>query len=249
MGGDAGTGPDAVLRGVSNKPRGTGGRMSKKLAFIHTVASVMGLFADLAKELLPGVEIVHISDDVLLRAVLDAGGLTPFIYRRVAQHVVAAEEYGASLVQLTCSSISPCVDVAREMVAIPVLKIDEPMVDRALSLGTRIGVAATAPTTLKPTTDLVHARARAQGIQAQIESVLCQGAHAALFDGDLEKHDRIVRDTILSLLPRSDVVVLAQASMARVADTIPAEDQGTPILSSPRLAIEHAREVLREVSA
>lgn len=223
--------------------------MSKKLVFIHTVASVIGLFTDLAHELLPGVEVVHVADELLLRSVLDAGGLTPFIYQRVAQHVVAAEEYGASLVQLTCSSVSPCVDVAREMVSIPVLKIDEPMVDRALSLGTRIGVAATAATTLKPTTDLVYAQARAHGKQVRVESVLCEGAYAALFGGEPEKHDRIVRDTLKGLLPRSDVVVLAQASMARVADTIPSEGQVTPILSSPRLAIERAREVLAEVGS
>ena len=39
-------------------------------------------------------------------------------------------------------------------------------------------------------------------------------------------------------MARNDVIILAQASMARVADTIPPEEQKVPILSSPRLAIE-----------
>jgi hypothetical protein len=41
-----------------------------------------------------------------------------------------------------------------------------------------------------------------------------------------------------------DVVVLAQASMARVLGSIPAN--GTPVLSSPRLAMESARRQLFE---
>jgi hypothetical protein len=35
-----------------------------------------------------------------------------------------------------------------------------------------------------------------------------------------------------------DVVVLAQASMARVADALPAEDRRVPVLSSPRSGVE-----------
>ena len=56
-----------------------------------------------------------------------------------------------------------------------------------------------------------------------------------------------VRETLKSLMARTDVVMLAQASMARVAETIPAEEKTVPILSSPRMAVEHARKVLSGV--
>jgi Asp/Glu/hydantoin racemase len=219
--------------------------MNTKIAFIHTVPSLVGLFNALSKEYLPeDVEPFHIADDMLLKVVLAQGGLSPFIYRRVAEHVIAASEAGATLVQLTCSSISPTADISRKMVEIPVLKIDEPMVEHALSLGNRIGVAATAPTTLKPTTELVYERAHAQGKDVVVDSVLCEGAYSALFRGDAETHDRIVRQYLRELMNRNDVVVLAQASMARVADTIPDNERKIPILSSPRLAMKRAQEVL-----
>ncbi|HTP02176.1 MAG TPA: aspartate/glutamate racemase family protein [Anaerolineales bacterium] len=218
--------------------------MKQKLAFVHTVPSLVGLFNDLSKELLPGVEVLHVADEMLLKVVLAQGGLSPFIFQRVAEHVVAAERAGATAVQCTCSSISPCVDASRPLVGIPVLKIDEPMVDAALRVGPCIGIAATAPTTLKPTTDLVHARAAAQGLTVKVESALCEGAYAALFSGDGQTHDRIVSEVLHGLMKRNDVVILAQASMARVAQAIPAEEQSVPILSSPRLAMEYARTVL-----
>jgi Asp/Glu/hydantoin racemase len=221
----------------------------KKLAFIHTVPSLVSLFTDLSKELLPNeVEIFHVADEILLKMVLAQGGLSPFIYRRVAENVVAAEQAGAHLVQLTCSSISPCADAAQLMVSIPVLKIDEPMVDLAINAGNRIGVAATAPTTLKPTTDLVYDRARHLGKQVKVDSVLCEGAYSALFSGDTQTHDRIVRQFLMELMSHNDVVILAQASMARVAEAIPAADQVVPILSSPRAAMERARDVVQQIA-
>jgi Asp/Glu/hydantoin racemase len=218
--------------------------MLQKLAFIHTVPSLVGLFNDLSKELLPEVEIFHIADEMLLKVVLAQGGLSPFIFQRVAEHVVAAERAGATMVQCTCSSISPCVDASRPLVGVPVLKIDEPMVNAALGIGSRIGIAATAPTTLKPTTDLVRARADAMGVAVQVESMLCEGAYDALFSGDPQRHDQIVSEVLRGLMTRNDVIILAQASMARVANAIPAEEQRVPILSSPRLAMERVRELL-----
>ena len=223
--------------------------MTIKLAFIHTIPSLVGLFTELSKELLPeDVEIFHIADEILLKTVLAQGGLSPFIYRRVAENVISAEDAGAHMVQLTCSSISPCADTAQLMVDIPVLKIDEPMVDRAIELGTRIGIAATAPTTLKPTTELVYDRARHFEKEVSVDLVLCTGAYSALFSGDTQTHDRIVRQYLMDLMSRNDVVILAQASMARVAEFIPSSEHVVPILSSPRLAMKRAREVALRAS-
>jgi hypothetical protein len=44
-----------------------------------------------------------------------------------------------------------------------------------------------------------------------------------------------------------DVVVLAQASMARIANAIPAEEKRVPILSSPRLGVEAAKVMMAEL--
>jgi Asp/Glu/hydantoin racemase len=219
--------------------------MTVKLAFIHTVPSLVSLFSELSEEMFHDrVEVFHIADETLLKTVLAQGGLSPFVYRRVAENVVAASEAGAQLVQLTCSSISPCAEVAEKMASIPVLKIDQPMIERALTLGSRIGVAATAPTTLKPTTELVYERARVLGKAVTVSSALCAGAYQALVSGDLLTHDRIIREYLEGLMANNDVVILAQASMARVAGAIPAAEQAAPILSSPRLALEHLRDVI-----
>ena len=127
---------------------------------------------------------------------------------------------------------------------IPVLKGDEPMVEQALGLGSRIGVAATVPTALHPVTDLVRSRAQQAGRQVKVSPLLCEGAYQALFSGHPEEHNRLVQAGLRRLMAESDVVLLAQGSMAQAVATMPEEERAVPILTSPRLAVERVREVI-----
>jgi Asp/Glu/hydantoin racemase len=219
--------------------------MPKTLAMIHTVAGLVPMFQSLCNELMPEITPFHIADEGLRRLVTAAGGLTPAVHRRMGENATCAQEAGADLILVTCSSISPCVDVVSQMVAVPVLKIDEPMADKAISIGAHIGVVATAKTTLKPTSELIVARSVMAGKKTQVEAVLCEGAYDQLFAGNVAEHDRIVKEYLLRMMQTVDVIVLAQASMARVADAIPASERRVPILSSPRMGMERTRDVIR----
>jgi Asp/Glu/hydantoin racemase len=222
--------------------------VSKRVFFIHTVSGLTGMFNDLCAELLPNASLCHVSDESLIQRILVAEGLTPVVFRRTMDHIVAAEEAGAEVIQLTCSSISPCADAARQMVSVPVLKIDEPMVRAAVEGFGRIGVIATNPGTLVPSTELVRTIAAEMGREVEVQSVLCAGAYAAWFAGDKDEHDRIVREYLLQLIDGVDVVCLAQASMARIVDTLTDEEKSVPVLSSPRRAVERLAEVVADLS-
>ena len=213
--------------------------MPTRLFFIHTVSGLHGMFNDLCAKHVRDFKTTHISDESLIQRALAAGGLTPVLYRRVCDHVAAAEEAGAEFVQLTCSSVSPCVDVARLMVAVPVLKIDEPVALQAVSQYRRIGVIATANSTLAPSAGLVKQVAAAAGRTVEVASVLCGGANDAWFRGDMATHDRIVTEHLRELMGRVEVIILAQASMARVAGAMSESEKTVPILSSPEPAVQH----------
>ena len=213
------------------------------VAFVHTVLSLPPTFAALAGELAPDAEIFHVVDESLLGVARREGGLSATTRRRVLGHLESAAEAGADLVVVTCSSIGPAVDEGRSFVPVPVLRIDEPMADEAVRLGSRVGVLATLRTTLEPTAELVERRAREAGRDVEVVSRLCDGAFEALQAGDRERHDEVVRDGLRELAAQVDVVVLAQASMARVADS--ATDVAVPVLSSPRLGMERAAALLQ----
>ncbi|MGC8839329.1 MAG: aspartate/glutamate racemase family protein [Anaerolineae bacterium] len=217
----------------------------KKLALLHTVVWLTKVIGDLCAEVMPEVKVYHMVDESLLQEAIAKGGPTPRVYRAVADYVLHAEEAGADAVLVTCSSIGPCVETARRLVSIPVLRIDEAMADAAVAQGKRVGVIATLPSTLKPTSDLVAERARDMGKEVEVEAVLCQGAFEAASAGDRETHDRIVMEGLRQLASRVDVIVLAQASMASVVDRMAEGEVKVPVLSSPRLGVQRAKEVLQ----
>ena len=222
--------------------------MAHKVGMVHSVASLVPMFNELAAELLPGVEVIHLVDEGLLKDVLASGQLTPSMARRLGLLASFAEESGAEVVMLTCSSLAPLVDESKDMVKVPLLKVDEAMADEAVGLGERIGVIATAYTTLKPTSDLIKTRAALQEKKIAVETMLCEGAFEALRRGDLESHDRIVKKKLNDLMGQVNVVVLAQASIARVVAQIPESERKVPILSSPRLGVQRLKEKLESLS-
>ena len=201
------------------------------IGFLHTVSTLPAVFDGLADELLPGTDRFHLVDETLLREARASGGLTPAIAERVHRHIGTGVAAGADLVVVTCSSIGRAVDES----PLPALRIDEPMADEAVRIGKRVGALATLSTTLEPTVLLV---ARKGG---EVRSHLCEGAFDALQAGDRDRHDELVRDGLRAIEKDVDVVVLAQASMARVTDAL---DSAVPVLSSPRLGMARVAQLL-----
>ena len=221
--------------------------MPHRIAFVHTVTGLKAMFDRLCHEIIGDVDTCHIADESLIQRVLAAGGITPEVTQRVCDNVAAAAAAGADVVQVTCSSVSPCVDAARSVVSIPVLKIDQPMIADAVARFDSVGVIATAPTTLVPTAQLVRDTALAQRRDVTVKSLLCKDAYEAFLAGKQDEYDRIVIDHLHDLMQNVDVVLLAQASMARVADLLDDKDKTVPVLASPRPAVEHLASLLKGI--
>ena len=214
------------------------------IGFVHTVLSLPATFAALAEELAPEAEVFHIVDESLLTVTRKGGTMTPLTRRRVLDHILSAADAGADVVVVTCSSIGPADDSSRTFAPVPVVRIDEAMADEAVRRGPRIGVLATLRTTLEPTAELVVRRAAAADTPVKVVPRLCDGAFEALAAGDRDSHDELVREGLRRLVEAVDVVVLAQASMVRIAEELPAAEQRVPVLSSPRLGMQRVAELL-----
>lgn len=220
--------------------------MRTKLGLIHTSATLVPIFQDLAATYLADkdIELFNIVDDSLIKNTIKHNKLTPDTARRVSDYIGSAEQAGADFIMVTCSSIGPAVEASELLTSIPVLRVDRPMADKAVRIGKKIGVIATLETTLEPTSDLVSRRAKAVGKDIELVSVCCQGAFEALMGGDAAVHDRIVAEALKGLSDQVDVILLAQASMARVVDQLEDNDKRVPILASPAIAMEYLAEIL-----
>lgn len=216
----------------------------KTLGLIHTSATLIPVFNELCKQYLPGVTTFNIVDDSLVRNIRERGELTAAISKRVADYVASAEDSGADYILVTCSSIGAAVEAAAATAGVPVLRVDQPMADLAVQTGKRIGVIATLSTTLEPTSDLVKRRAALADNEIELTSVVVDGAFEALMAGDAARHDQLVGDALRKLSQNVDVVLLAQASMARVVDTLADADKVVPIVASPPNAIKYLASVM-----
>jgi Asp/Glu/hydantoin racemase len=191
------------------------------------------------------VQVKHILDEPLLEAIRLRGRAANEDAERLLSHARQADLIGAQAVLVTCSTTSPLVDQIQARVSIPVFKIDQAMIERAVQLGGRIGILATNRTTLAPTRQMLLTQVAKTGQEIEYEEHSIEGALDALLKGQTGLHDRLVRQAIAEIRPAVNVVVLAQASMARALENraIPAE--GAPVLSSPYLALEQIIHVYR----
>jgi Asp/Glu/hydantoin racemase len=223
--------------------------VSTKIAILHTsfvFVSVEPVINDLIAELIPDAEVIHFVDSDVLATVVRENGISAQSESRMTHLAEAAEAAGADIIFSACSSLGPALDVAARSVHIPVVKIDNEMARRAAMGGTRIGVLATVPTTLGPTSDLIQAKASELGRNVTIEQRLCPGAFDVLMSGDREKHDAMVTEQAIDLAKNVDLIVLAQASMSRLAEVL-REKTNLQVLSSPRMGVEYLAERVSEL--
>lgn len=218
--------------------------MSTRVAIIHTTHLTIEPLRALIEEAMAGAEIVNIVDDSILPQLRRNGGSLDEVESRLVHYARVAEEVGASAVLSACSSVGPLAVALSEAVSIPVVRIDEAMAYRAVETASRIGVAATLSTTLRPTLDLLGDVARAIGREVELVPCLVDAAFDRLVQGDREGHDELLAERLRELVADVEVVVLAQASMARVLDRLPDELRRS-FLTSPRLAVERLAQAAR----
>jgi Asp/Glu/hydantoin racemase len=211
---------------------------------LHTSPTLTPMFTSLCRQHLPGTEIFHMVDESLIKQTIAAGKLQKVTVRRLISMVESAAATGADGILVTCSSIGPAVSLAAKLFAFPVVRVDEAMAEKAVQQARRIGVLATLRTTLEPTIALLQEKSIAAGKETTIEQSLCEGAFEAVLAGDTATHDRIVSQALLELAAKSELVVLAQASMARVLQAMPEGSVTVPVLSSPELAVLRTRDIL-----
>ncbi|MFP5207935.1 MAG: aspartate/glutamate racemase family protein [Acidobacteriota bacterium] len=217
---------------------------SPVLGLIHTSSTLVSVFASLCHHHIPEAKLFHMVDETLIQDTIRAGALRKLTIRRLVDQIASAEAAGADAVLVTCSSIGPGVRVAQQIFDIPVIRIDDAMAEAAVHQARTIGVLATLRTTLSPTTALLREKAAEAARPVEIVECLCADAFPAVLAGDTETHDQILRKALVEDLRGVDVIVLAQASMARVVDTLPPGALRAPVFSSPELAVQVARRAL-----
>lgn len=213
--------------------------MRKKLTILHTTLATTTTIPAMIRELYPDeFDIVNVLDDSLLNDIKCSGRMSASVIERFIQYACIAKNNGSDALLLACSSLGKAADIARELLDIPLYKIDEPMVDQAVNSGNNILVLGTVKSTLEPTSDLIRSKRKSQ--EQSITCILIPDVFE-LYEIDREQHDQRIAEVIQEHLNTYDVIVLAQASMANAIQYI---TQGREkIVTSLPLGLQQLKEI------
>lgn len=215
----------------------------KRIVAVYTGKGLAAPLEALFKEHIEDCRFTNIIDDSIIHDVIQAGVVTKAVIRRLIGYYQAAADMGADLVLNTCSSVGEVVDIARNIISVPILKIDEPMAKEAVENFDKIAVLATLPSTLNPTIRLIQSQAKALNKNVQVFDGLADGAYQALISGKPQEHDRLILEAAERVAGVADCIVLAQGSMGRMQKELE-EKSGKTVLASPPLCVRHIKSLL-----
>jgi Asp/Glu/hydantoin racemase len=207
------------------------------ISFLHTSPVHIATFDLLLDEMAPGMARAHRVEEAWLAKA--QAGMTPELSATITH---AMQQLAASGVGVcTCSTIGAVAEAASTVQA-PTFRIDRALMQTAVTHGNRPLIAMCLESTRKPTLDLLADVAA----DATPIVVMCADAWPHFEAGDLPAYAASIAATIKDKLStvNADCIVLAQGSMA-VAEPL-FQDAGLPVLSSPRLGVMRALEMLQQ---
>lgn len=217
--------------------------MDHTLSFLHTSPVHVPTFCTLLANLGPEIPARHVVDESLLSEACSVGKVTPELRKRIEGTLRAIEHLGATVVVCTCSTIGAVVEELNGSTSAILLRVDRPMAQEAVERGSRIVVAATLATTLVPTRELISSAASQAHKSVEIIDLLCKKAWSYFEQGNLQAYLQEIACQLQNAASQGDVIVLAQASMARASEFY--ADLPVPVLSSPRSGLLAAIQAYR----
>jgi Asp/Glu/hydantoin racemase len=209
-------------------------KQTKTIGIIHAVNLTIRAMQPFLERYIPDVEVVHLCDDTIQRDNIAAGvGVIPKRnYFKFAQYAYNLQDAGVDLILLACSTFNYAAELARPMIDIPIMQIDRPMMELAVTQGRRVGLLATLATTVPSSERLLRIVAAEKNAPVEITTVLRPEAFAAIQKGDSATHNNILLEEIDKLSGKVDSIVMAQLSMSALAPmlgktAVPVYNSGT----------------------
>ncbi len=217
----------------------------KRVVLIHTVKSVYETFEKDLKAVAGDIKIYNIVDEFLLTNAIERGSFTVENRMRLMHDLQSAQLTGADLIVVTCSTLTPHVVSARPFFTTPIIAIDDAMCTHTIKQGSKITVLATSESTVSPTLKKLEEEAALQGKEVSLSSLCCPEALVHLKAGQKEQHDKLVL-AMARKVKDSDIIVLAQASMAHLQDVVQDQTKISTV-SSPQLCIQEVARQLGKI--
>jgi hypothetical protein len=224
-----------------NKPTGLS-KNAPRVALVSSTRAVFGPMEAAFREGFPEAQILHLLDETLIEDFRREGGLSPHSRRKALQMALTAQEAGVDGILVTCSTLSPSVDDLRPFLKIPVVKIDEPVIEEVVRKAEKIGLLATAETVLKSVEPLVIQKAQNIGRKISVRRFI-RGDVWPLLQKDPTGFYRAIGEAATEAAQECQAVILTQVSIAPGREFAEKKER-SKIYAPPTHAVQALRRIL-----
>lgn len=229
----------------------------KKLGIVNGSSWISLWSTYFGKLMLPGVKIINVGNEAIQLNFMQAhsrGRQCPpeiniGLFCRYARDLFDLEQVNAILI--SCSTMNRAFKRVREemkLLGVPVVQIDEAMMEEAVNTQGKILVIATHGPTVKNTQCLLKETAQRLGKSVDFVGATVAEAFELLGQGRIAEHNSLIADTIRKVQgsQRIDIVVLAQLSMSVFSFSHPdtVVDFGIKVLNSGQTGFQRTAEIL-----
>jgi Asp/Glu/hydantoin racemase len=215
--------------------------MPKRIFLVHPTPLAMPPIDEAFKALWRDAQIVNLLDESLYADVGANGELTPALVARLVNLFKHCELSGGDGIVFSGSTFGPAVDEARKAVKVPVLRIEEAMMDDAAARGGSILLVCTQKRAQPVVRGTLDAAVKRTGKTPKITELWVAGARDALNKGDNESHDRLIAEQSAAA-GDFDQVIFGMMSMAPAKAKMPAA-LAAKVLTSGEAAVARLRKL------
>jgi Asp/Glu/hydantoin racemase len=217
-------------------------RKTPKIALISSTHAVFASMDAAFRAVFPEAEVIQILDETLLLLFRQDGGLSERSRRKALEMSLTAQDAAVDGILVTCSTLSPAVDDFRPFLRIPIVKIDEPMLEHVVQSAETIALVASAETVLKSVEPLVQNKARQFGRQVSLRRVILTDLWP-LLQKDPHAFYHEVGKASADAAKDSQAVVITQVSMAPGREYVNSEVKSR-VYAAPEFAVHALRKLL-----
>lgn len=212
-----------------------------KIGIIHATSNAVPPLNDAFKSLAPNVTIFNFVDEYLQYYANQIKGIDDKVHRDFVNMAITAQEAKVDAIIVACTVLTPIVDIVKPFITVPIIAVDQPMLESAVNNYRKIGVVATNAPSGPATKARLEKIAGKFGKEIEVDTEIDIQAMTELKAGNEEEHNRLNALAAEKLKQRGcEVIILAQITQASAESKT--KELGLPVLTSPKEAV---KEVLR----
>jgi Asp/Glu/hydantoin racemase len=208
-----------------------------KIGIIHATSNAVPPLNAAFKQLAPDVTVLNFVDENIQYHANQIDGIDDKSFRDFVHLASKAQEAGVDAIIVACTVLTPVVDAVKPFISVPIFAVDRPMLEKAVTHYTKIGVVATTAPSGPATKAQLEKLANEWGREVEVETEIITQAMTELKAGHEDEHNHLNRLAAEELQKRGcEAIILAQITQS-CAET-DTRTLGLPVLTSPKEAVK-----------